>query len=63
MTKVIKNIHQSLFLGTALLFTQVSCFTDKLEPSPQTFFSDLVVFDTPERVQQQVNSLYSSSSI
>ncbi len=35
-----------------------SCQTDLLDPVPETQFSDLVVFDTPSRIEQQVNGIY-----
>jgi starch-binding outer membrane protein, SusD/RagB family len=35
-----------------------SCNTDFLDPIPETSFSDIVVFDTPSRVEQQVNGIY-----
>jgi hypothetical protein len=47
-------------LGAALLvFGTFSCQDDLLNPTPETQFSDVVVFDTPTRVLLQVNSLYS----
>ncbi|WP_426059521.1 RagB/SusD family nutrient uptake outer membrane protein [Hymenobacter sp. B1770] len=36
-----------------------SCQTDKLTPVPITLFSDQVVFNTPARIELQVNNLYS----
>src|SRR5688572_27050802 len=58
MTKFIKNkIAVGLFVMT-LLTGLFSCQTDLLDPVPKTSFSDLVVFDTPSRVTQQVNALY-----
>ena len=58
MTKFIKNkIAVGLFVMT-LLTGLFSCQTDLLDPVPETSFSDLVVFDTPSRIAQQVNALY-----
>jgi hypothetical protein len=58
MIKFINNkISTGLFTIT-LLAGVFSCSTDLLEPVPQTSFSDLVVFDTPSRVEQQVNGIY-----
>jgi len=36
-----------------------SCQTELLNPTPQTLFSDQVVYDTPARIELQVNGLYS----
>ncbi|MBS9525332.1 RagB/SusD family nutrient uptake outer membrane protein [Litoribacter alkaliphilus] len=53
-----KNIIQVLFVG-GLLFAS-SCNEDLLSPIPPTTFSEAVVFDTPERIQQTLNGLYST---
>ena len=45
----------------AIFFT--ACRTDLLDPVPQTSFSDLSVFDTPDRVESQANGLYASVKI
>lgn len=37
-----------------------SCETDLLDPVPLTSLSDIVVFDTPERIALQVNNMYSA---
>src|SRR5690349_19258009 len=59
MTKFIKNIIiRGLFLLT-LMFGGFSCQTDLLDPIPETQISDVVAFDTPSRVLQGVNGLYS----
>lgn len=43
----------------ALPFTFVACDTDELlNPIPETSISDKNAFDTPERIQGQVNGLY-----
>jgi hypothetical protein len=47
----------SLSVFAAGLF---SCQTDLLEPVPKNQFSDLVVFDTPARIELQVNNLYTA---
>lgn len=52
-----------IFLVGLMLSAAVSCDTEKLEPSPTILFSDLVVFQTPSRILQQVNGLYSNNSI
>lgn len=45
---------------TALLaFGSFSCQNDLLSPTPQIQLSDQVVFNTPDRIALQVNSLYS----
>lgn len=41
-----------------LLFA--GCKKENLEPIPQTALSDLVAFQTPERVAQQVNGMYAA---
>lgn len=56
--KNIKIISLVLLLGIT-----ISCETEKLEPASTVLFSDLVVFQTPSRIAQQVNGLYSGSSI
>ncbi|MDQ1090174.1 MULTISPECIES: RagB/SusD family nutrient uptake outer membrane protein [unclassified Siphonobacter] len=55
--------HTSRVLGLGIVLALSSCNEDKLEPTPTTFFTDIVVFDTPARIAQQVNGLFSSSSI
>lgn len=48
-------------LAFLIVFTSgiFSCHTELLEPVPKTLFSDLVVFDTPARIELQANALYS----
>ncbi len=50
----------SSLLLVAALFVQSCDIEDRLNTAPLTSFSDLTVFDTPARVQQQVNGLYAS---
>ena len=56
-----KNIFLSTFMVTGiclLLFT--SCHKDELlNPDPSTLITDTAAFNTPERIQNQVNGLYS----
>jgi starch-binding outer membrane protein, SusD/RagB family len=59
MRTFLKNkISKGLFIAT-LATSTFSCQTDLLNPVPQTNISDLVVFDSPERILQGVNGLYS----
>jgi len=37
-----------------------SCYDEFLEPIPETFISDLVAFDTKERIENQMNGIYAS---
>ncbi|MFZ5969973.1 MAG: RagB/SusD family nutrient uptake outer membrane protein [Bacteroidota bacterium] len=50
-------IIRSTFLAT-LVMGVFSCSTDLLDPVPQASFSDLVVFDDPSRIAQQINGIY-----
>ena len=59
MKKHFINITSKGLLMASLLTGTFSCQTELLEPIPKTTISDLVVFDTPERVAQGVNGLYS----
>jgi hypothetical protein len=54
-----RTIKYSLVLALTLT-TLNSCFKEYLEPDPQTTMSDLVAFDTKERIVAQVNGLYAS---
>ncbi|HMQ00054.1 MAG TPA: RagB/SusD family nutrient uptake outer membrane protein [Cyclobacteriaceae bacterium] len=59
MIKYINNkIKHTLYILTFLAGI-FSCQTELLDPTPQIRFSDVVVFDTPSRIAQQVNGLYS----
>jgi starch-binding outer membrane protein, SusD/RagB family len=51
----------SSILLLAALFFQSCDIEERLNTAPLTSFSDLTVFDTPARVQQQINGLYSST--
>lgn len=58
MIKFIKyRLAKAVFL-TTLAAGVFSCNTDLLDPVPQASFSDLVVFDDPSRVLQQINGIY-----
>ncbi|MBC6612577.1 RagB/SusD family nutrient uptake outer membrane protein [Hymenobacter sp. BT507] len=57
--KIITKNTVTVALGALLLATGVtSCDTDKLDPVPETAFSDQVVFNTPARIALQINNLY-----
>lgn len=47
-----------LILSTLIIFA-ASCDKDRLSPLPQTQLSDVVAFETPERVEQLVRGMYS----
>ena len=53
-----KNIIKSCILGTALL--AFSCNEELLSPIPPTTFSETVVFETQDRIDQVLDGLYSS---
>lgn len=59
MKSSIKKIVALGICTTALAFGTFSCQSDLLDPVPTTLYPRDVVFDTPERVALQVNSLYS----
>lgn len=50
-----KSLTTGLLFGLMLV---TSCQTELLDPVPQTVLSDKVVFDDPNKIQQQVNGLY-----
>lgn len=55
------NFRSKLSVIIAVIAVGVfSCQTDKLNPVPQTSISDLVAFNTPDRISLQVNNLYTS---
>lgn len=58
MKKLNLKISAKVFLLT-LAAGLFSCQTELLEPVPLTSFSDKVAFDTPARIDLQVNGLYS----
>lgn len=57
MTIRIKKLPLALAVGLLTLGT-LSCSDKRLNPLPETQFSDKVVFDTPVRIAQGVNNLY-----
>lgn len=59
MNYIYKKISTALFIMT-LLAGVFACQTELLDPIPKTSFSDLVVFDTPTRVEQQINGIYAA---
>jgi len=57
--KILTKNTVTVALSALLLGAGVtSCDTDKLDPIPETSFSDQVVFNTPARIALQVNNLY-----
>ncbi len=42
----------------AAMVGTAACRTDLLDPQPKTHFPAAIIFDTPQRVEQQVNGLY-----
>lgn len=59
MQSLFRNPLATLATATALALSTTACQTDLLTPTSSTQFSDQVVFDTPSRIAQQVNGLYS----
>jgi len=57
--KIMKKLFKIFFIITALTIFN-SCFDELLEPVPETFMSDLSVFDSKERIESQVRGIYSS---
>lgn len=57
MKNKIKNIRYIITLCLCTVLT-VSCHKDLLTPIPQTSITDVTAFDTPERVLNQVRSMY-----
>lgn len=55
-----KNIFKFLVMVVLASATLSSCFTDYLDPVPQTSISDLTAFDTKDRIVGQVNALYAA---
>lgn len=58
MKKIRKNNISMMMLVTVLATGVFSCETERLNPTPKTNISDLVAFDTPDRIALQVNNLY-----
>lgn len=54
--------HRIVAKSFALVFAVglFGCHTELLDPTPRTQFSDKVVFDTPARIDLQVNGMYTS---
>lgn len=59
MTTFIKNKLTRGLAFVTFMVSLFSCQTDLLDPVPETSISDVVAFDTPSRVLQGVNGLYS----
>jgi hypothetical protein len=55
-----KNKASVLVFATVLALGVFSCKTELLEPIPETQISDIVAFDTPERISLQVNNMYTA---
>src|SRR5690554_1922016 len=47
-------------LTLGVVVASFSCNEDLLNPIPKTTFSDAVVFNTPDRIEQVLNGLYSN---
>jgi hypothetical protein len=58
--KIFKNKVAGVICAITFSAGLFSCHTELLEPTNTTFFSDLVVFDTPQRIELQANNLYTS---
>jgi hypothetical protein len=54
-----KNKLYAIVLGSGLILSG-ACKRDLLNPVPQTSVSDITAFDSPERVANQVRSLYTA---
>jgi len=60
MNEAMKNTFKYIIIiFTGLLFF-ASCQKENLDPVPQTSLSDLSVFDTKDRIENQVNGLYTA---
>jgi hypothetical protein len=59
MTIFLKKKATLVACTTLLALGSFSCQKELLTPTPQILFSDQVVFNTPDRIALQVNSLYS----
>ncbi|KEO74499.1 RagB/SusD family nutrient uptake outer membrane protein [Anditalea andensis] len=53
-----KKILLNIFIGLSVVLT--SCNEELLNPIPPITFSEAVVFDTPQRVEQVLNGLYAT---
>ena len=63
--KKLKHTHKNIFLSSFIVigmcsFLFTSCHKDELlNPDPSTLITDTAAFNTPERIENQVNGLYS----
>jgi hypothetical protein len=63
--KTLKHTHKNIFLSSFIVigicsFLFTSCHKDELlNPDPSTLITDTAAFDTTERIENQVNGLYS----
>ena len=55
-----KNNIKYLITLALVLITGISCKKEMLTPVPQTVVSDATAFDTPERIVQNIRSLYAN---
>lgn len=58
-TSIKRNITVAV-VSSLLVLGNASCQKDLLDPIPKTLISDQVVFDTPARIELQVNGMYNS---
>lgn len=59
MKNFIRSINRPVVLiALAVGLFLTACNKDLLDPVPETVFSDASVFDSPARIEQQVNGLY-----
>lgn len=56
-----KNNIKFLITLSLLLMTGISCKKELLTPVPLTVVSDATAFDTPNRIEQNIRSLYSNT--
>lgn len=57
-TSIKRNVAVAV-VSSLLALGNVSCQKDLLDPVPKTLFSDQVVFDTPARIELQMDGVYS----
>lgn len=60
MKRSIKFLIARIWAASMLLMTVVSCNENLLEPEMLTSLSDASAFETPDRIEAQVNGLYAS---
>jgi starch-binding outer membrane protein, SusD/RagB family len=58
MKKIFHNKISSLLFSITMVGALFSCQTELLDPTPETSYPTDAVFNTPQRVEQQVNGLY-----